>query len=515
MLPSLNKMISAIHQNRLVLIAGLFLICLSLLRTAIHVDEARYLTVAWEMFANKDYIVPHLNGEPYAHKPPLLFWLTNAIWSITGVHLWSARLIPILFILLTALVLAPLYETLFSKEKSPLLTFISHGFFLSSFLIIGISQLFMFDVMMMFWVTLGWLIILRKEQNPALLGLIMGLAILTKGPVIFIYLIPVLIIQGILDPTKRTKRTIGYNLIAIAIGCAIGLSWALLAAYQGGEDYAQALLWKQSANRLVSSPYHARPWWFYLVFLPAFLIPGWFMIPWKSIATKTFWQESSVKMIGLWLVSIFFLFTLVSCKQLQYLVPLVPLISLLMTHAYQQGRKAQDRPIKVLLGCSFILFAIIIFPLNQQLEKRLPLQGISQTLLPFTNAPLAFLHTKYHGELGFPTKRLKVDHFEEVRDLRSWFTKNPGGIAILFDSPTFFPGYYHFDWFQPIPHGWDYLAELARFYENYIVIARFPGKNADKIVVRQGGWEPQKVIFNNLTYLSQINIINLENYLVL
>ena len=483
---SSTKSASWIHQNHLVLIAGLFLVCLSLVRTAIHVDEARYLTVAWEMFANKEYIVPHLNGEPYAHKPPLLFWLTNAIWLITGVHLWSARLIPILFILLTALALPPLYGALFPKEKSPPSAFVSQGFFLSSFLIIGLSQLFMFDVMMMFWVTLGWLIILKKEQNPALLGFIMGMAILTKGPVIFIYLVPILILQAILDPSKRIGKAAGYNLLAIAIGSAIGLSWALLAAHQGGEDYAQALLWKQSANRLVSSPYHARPWWFYLAFIPAFLIPGSFILPWKNIKTKVFWEDPSVKWVGMWLGSVFSLFTLVSCKQLQYLVPLIPLICVLMTHAYQQGVKAQNRPIKMLLGCSFILFAIIIFPLNQQLEKRLPLQGISQTLLPFTNAPLAFLHSRYHGELGFPMRRVKVDYFEEVRDLKSWFSKNPNGIAILFDSPIFFPGYYHFNWFRPIPHGWGYLAELARFYEDYIVTARFPGRNKDKIVVQQG-----------------------------
>ena len=486
-----------LYQNRLVLLSALFLVCLSLLRTAIHVDEARYLTVAWEMFANDEYLVPHLNGETYAHKPPLLFWVTNAMWSLTGVYLWSARLIPILFILLTLLVLPRLYAALFHQEKSPPPPLIIQGFFLSNFVILGLSQLFMFDIIMMFWVTMGWLIILQGKTQPALLGLIIGLAILTKGPVIFVYLIPVFILQGILDPSRRTGRSTGYTLLAISIGSAIGLSWALLAAYQGGEEYAQALLWKQSANRLVSSPYHQRPWWFYLVFLPAFIIPGCFILRWRTVKSMTFWENSSVRLVGAWLLTVFLLFTLISCKQLQYLVPLIPLISILMARAYQQENIilnstnfigndiTGDRPLKVVLASSFILFSIVIYPLNQQLEKRLPLNGISQSLQAFTNAPLAFFHTKYHGELGFPTQRTKIDHLEEIKDLKEWFRQNPRGVAVLFDSANFFPGFYHFNWFRPIPHGWDSMAELGQFYKDYTVIARFPGKNNDKIVVQR------------------------------
>jgi 4-amino-4-deoxy-L-arabinose transferase-like glycosyltransferase len=46
-----------------------------LTRNLIPVDETRYTTVAWEMWVRSDFLVPHLNGETYSHKPPLLFWL--------------------------------------------------------------------------------------------------------------------------------------------------------------------------------------------------------------------------------------------------------------------------------------------------------------------------------------------------------------------------------------------------------------------------------------------------------
>jgi len=67
-----------------------------LLRTPFPVDETRYLSVAWEMWHNGDFILPTLNGEPYSHKPPLLFWLMHAGWALFGVNDYSPRLISMI-----------------------------------------------------------------------------------------------------------------------------------------------------------------------------------------------------------------------------------------------------------------------------------------------------------------------------------------------------------------------------------------------------------------------------------
>ena len=66
------------------------------LRPLMPVDETRYLSVAWEMWWRGDFLVPYLNGEPYSHKPPLLFWLMHGLWSLFGVSELAARLIPLL-----------------------------------------------------------------------------------------------------------------------------------------------------------------------------------------------------------------------------------------------------------------------------------------------------------------------------------------------------------------------------------------------------------------------------------
>lgn len=40
-------------------------------------DETRYAVIAREMKETGNWILAHLNGEVYAEKPPLSFWLVN------------------------------------------------------------------------------------------------------------------------------------------------------------------------------------------------------------------------------------------------------------------------------------------------------------------------------------------------------------------------------------------------------------------------------------------------------
>ena len=44
-------------------------------------DEPRYAEVAREMVVLGQYLVPHLNGEPYSDKPPLFFWLAALFFA--------------------------------------------------------------------------------------------------------------------------------------------------------------------------------------------------------------------------------------------------------------------------------------------------------------------------------------------------------------------------------------------------------------------------------------------------
>src|SRR5262247_2750100 len=63
-------------------------LCALFIRGPIPIDETRYLSVAWEMWLRGDFALPMLNGVPYTHKPPVLFWLMHLGWSVFGVNAW-------------------------------------------------------------------------------------------------------------------------------------------------------------------------------------------------------------------------------------------------------------------------------------------------------------------------------------------------------------------------------------------------------------------------------------------
>ncbi|MDR0933166.1 MAG: phospholipid carrier-dependent glycosyltransferase [Victivallales bacterium] len=55
-------------------------------------DETRVAGIAAEMFIEKDYLVPHLNGEPFLEYPPLYYWAISLSYRIFGINDFAAKL---------------------------------------------------------------------------------------------------------------------------------------------------------------------------------------------------------------------------------------------------------------------------------------------------------------------------------------------------------------------------------------------------------------------------------------
>ncbi len=335
-------------------------------RPLLPVDETRYISVAWEMFSNNSFLVPLLNGEPYHHKPPLLFWLIDLLWYIFGVSQNIVRFIPSIFAAGTLIVVYLFAKELWEDdEKSAYLAplILSSMAFFTFF-----SSMLTFDVMLTFWVTLlaYFLFLAGKKQKFRyffLAGIAIGGGALTKGPVILVHTLSIVLFISFWQKEIDKKRWFLGFLTAFLIGLFIALLWAVPAAIEGGEEYRRAIFWGQSANRVVSSFAHRHPFWWYLPFLLVLFLP-WFLFDnvLKSLKNiKNFLQNTSIRFLIVWITGAVVLFSLISGKQIQYLLPEIPAIALLFSRFISLNFKRESKnPLKY-ISYLYIFIGFLFF----------------------------------------------------------------------------------------------------------------------------------------------------------
>jgi 4-amino-4-deoxy-L-arabinose transferase-like glycosyltransferase len=328
-------------------------------RPHLPVDETRYLAVAWEMWRDGNFLVPHLNGETYSHKPPLLFWLMHVGWSVFGVNDWWPRLVAPLFglvnLFLTGLLARHLWPDRSSVATAAPLILLACLFWTL------FTTLTMFDMLLAFCALLAMIGIIRAWQNDkpssfVLLALAVGIGALTKGPAILLTTLPVALLAPLwaLSPKikKTENNTDGGNIppppengnwsrgwkrwyldvsLAVLGGIVISLLWAIPAAMSGGEEYRNAIFWGQSAGRMVNSFAHARPWWWFLAVLPLLVLP-WTIWPatWRALAgLRDAREDNGVRFCLVWFLPALITFSTISGKQLHYLLPVFPALALI------------------------------------------------------------------------------------------------------------------------------------------------------------------------------------------
>ena len=93
-------MISPDTQRRRSWLALALLMALALVLAALRPlavpDEGRYGEIGRWMLLSGDWLTPRLNGIPFFHKPPYLYWLEALSLATFGVHAWAVRLVPVL-----------------------------------------------------------------------------------------------------------------------------------------------------------------------------------------------------------------------------------------------------------------------------------------------------------------------------------------------------------------------------------------------------------------------------------
>jgi dolichol-phosphate mannosyltransferase len=298
-------------------------------------DEARYAEIPRQMLAAGEFLVPTLHGEPYLHKPPLLYWLVMGGYRMFGVHDWAARLVPAGAAFLTVVV-AYFWGR---RAVGTRAAFAGALMLCLSARFVYLGRMLTMDSLLGLWVVAAWAAAHRALDGDRLawrwwLGsaAACGLGLLTKGPVAGVLVVVPVLVFSWLDRRLVWPRAAGW---AWYLGLAVAIAgpWYVAAAVQGPGPIAD-FFWTHNLLRFITPLDHQEPVWF---FLPG-LVLG--MLPWTLLLpalVRWLGRRSGVRAarrpaaLGFFLLACAWclvFFSAAGCKRPGYILPAMPPLAL-------------------------------------------------------------------------------------------------------------------------------------------------------------------------------------------
>ena len=239
-------------------------------------NELRYLSIADEAIADGHIFAFYNHGMAYADKPPLYFWIVMLCRLLFGHH---SCLALSMFSLIPAFGIVGIMDKWVMKGKPVMSRMAMAGMTLTCVMFLGTMIVLRMDMLMCLFIVLALWTFYRmytgegsRKSDSVMLPVWIFLALFTKGPVGL--LMPPLAIAVFLA-VKRDWKGFGKYLGLKTWGIIAGLAavWIGCVWLEGGSEYIDNLLVKQTVGRAVNAFTHAKPLWFYLVAIVWCLAP--------------------------------------------------------------------------------------------------------------------------------------------------------------------------------------------------------------------------------------------------
>jgi len=189
-------------------------------------DEINFAESAREMIVTRDYLTVNINFQPFWEKPPLFIWLQVLSMKIFGINEFAARFPNAVCGIITMLFLFVTGRKLIDRSFGFYWILVYAGsllpfFYFKSGIIDPWFNLFIFSGLVSFIFSFGtedriqrWI---RLLSSAALLGL----AVLTKGPVAVLIFVLVIIVYWVLNRFRikiSAVEILGWLLVLIFVG---------------------------------------------------------------------------------------------------------------------------------------------------------------------------------------------------------------------------------------------------------------------------------------------------------
>lgn len=370
-----------------VLLLPLFLgLLIGLSHPVQNLNEGLYARIPEEMLASGNWVIPTLNGVPYLEKPPLMYWLTATVYTVFGVHEWTARVAPVLGIALGVAAIWRFARSVFAWDTALYAAWI----YVTMPLAIVLGRTLLFDSL--FTGLVAWSLVLlhehwRSPQPDRRLHwsyAFLALAVLTKGLAALVICAGVAAAYAWSSGRQAAGRRLRelFEPSAVAVFFVIAVPWHIAAALQE-PGFAWFYFVNEHVYRLLGTrlphDYHTGPWWYHLprVALYAFPWTALALMPSRHEPQERARTRDARRFLWLWFLVPLAVFSLAGEKGEYYMMIGMPALALLL------AQRAAN------LGC----LALTIVPLGWLgllLWGRLLAHDIAPYRLPELETPILF-----------------------------------------------------------------------------------------------------------------------------
>lgn len=312
------------------LVATSFLLALGAL-DFVDPDESRHAEIAREMRTSGDYLTPTLHGTPYYDKPALFHWAINLSSAVVGPGPLATRLPSALSAIFTVLAMA-LWA---SRVYSPLVGSLTAIGMATTVGFVAIGRFAVVDALFTALLTAAFLKLgswfldsTYSKRSLTPFWVMLGLAVLAKGPVVFVLAALTIALLSIAERNFSVLQTLreARPLRGLCISIAVASPW-YVAAWLADPQYIETFLWHHNVERYLggSDFRHHAPFYYYAIALPLGLLPWSPLIASAAISRLgTSTRARSDLFLGAWILAVLGFYQGSGTKLLTYLLPAFP-----------------------------------------------------------------------------------------------------------------------------------------------------------------------------------------------
>ncbi len=310
-------------------------------------DEGRYAEVGRWMWMTGDWLTPRIDGIPFFHKPPLLYWLEAASISVFGATPWAVRWVVAVHACLMLGLMMVCVRHFAGGDVARRAGWI----FGTSLTFLVAGQYVNHDMMVATWISVAIWCFARSlmhdegvDANWARAGFVAcAFGVLSKG--LIGLLLPGMVLVLWVLYTGLWRKILSLPWVSgVLLFVAVTLPWFVLAAREH-PDMLNYMFGKHQFGRYTATTFNnARPWWFYGMAVTVLLFPWVFFAAADGLQRMRAWvkpnasdeQSPWLALCWIWVLSILGFFSIPNSKLVGYALPVIPPLAALAALWWQR-----------------------------------------------------------------------------------------------------------------------------------------------------------------------------------